>query len=50
MTFSQNIEVLRNTRKLARMKIRLKQDYSSEVREVRRELIPHIKTVRNDGY
>jgi hypothetical protein len=39
-TFSKELEVLRNTRKLAGTKIKVEQDYSREVRQIRRNTGP----------
>jgi hypothetical protein len=49
MTFSKKMEVLRKSRKLARIKIKVEQDYSREVRELRREF-PCLKAARSRGH
>jgi hypothetical protein len=49
-TFSKKLEVLKNTRKLTGSKIRVEQDYSREVREIRRELRPYLKDARSRGH
>jgi hypothetical protein len=49
MTFSKMLEVLRNTRKFAGTEIRVEQDYSREVRETRRKLVPYLKDARKRG-
>jgi hypothetical protein len=49
-TFSKKLEVLKNMSKLARSKIRVEQDYSTEVTEIRRELIPYLKDARSRGH
>jgi hypothetical protein len=42
--------VLKNTNKLAGSRIRVKQDYAKEVREISRELIPYLKDARSRGH
>jgi hypothetical protein len=37
LIFSKELEVLRNTRKLAGTKIKVEQDYSREVRQIRKK-------------
>jgi hypothetical protein len=48
--FSKKLEVLKNKSKLAGSRIRVEQDYSREVREIRRELIPYLKVARSRGH
>jgi hypothetical protein len=49
-TFSKKLEVLKNTSKLVGSKITVEQDYSRQVREIRRELIPYLKDARSRGH
>jgi hypothetical protein len=48
--FSKKLEVLKNINKLVGSKIRVEHDYSREVRERRRELIPYLKDARSRGH
>jgi hypothetical protein len=49
-TFSKKLEVLKNTSKLAGSRIKVEQDYSREVREIRREQISYVKDARSRGH
>jgi hypothetical protein len=49
-TFRKKLEILENTKKLARSKIRIKQDYTWKARQMRRHLIPYLKEARNKGH
>jgi hypothetical protein len=49
-TFRKKLEILENTKKLVGSKIRIEQDYTSETRQVRRDLIPYLKEARNEGH
>jgi hypothetical protein len=42
--------MLKKSSKLVELKIKVDQDYSREVREIRRELIRYLKNVRSRGY
>jgi hypothetical protein len=50
MTFSKILEVLRNTRKFAGTEIKVEQDYSRELREIRRKLVLYLKDARKRGH
>jgi hypothetical protein len=49
-TFRKKLEILENTKKLAGSKIRIKQDYTWETRQIRKDLLPYLKEATNKGH
>jgi hypothetical protein len=49
-TFLKKLEVWRNKKNLARTKIRVDDDLSTEGRKIRRELIPYLKNAKKWGH
>jgi hypothetical protein len=49
-SYSKKCEILLNTRILAGSGIRIDQDYSAEIRKVRKELIPYMIDARGRGH